>query len=339
VTPHSAGPFNDTYFQRRRRADSNFSLEFIFEDVRKRLQGLVQARVAIATFESNGIWRRAWLCLEALFQQAEVNHVTGDINFVGILMHRRRTIQTVLDCGFLNRTNGPRRAILRLLWLDWPVRRCARVTAISQATKNEILRYVPGCPADKIVVIPVAISPGFQRQDKPFDSVRPRILQIGTAPNKNLPRLIEALRGLPCVLDIVGRQNPDYRIRLEAAGVEHTWRRALTNEAVIQAYRDADLVAFVSTYEGFGMPILEAQATGRPVVTSNRLSMPEVAGNGACLVDPEDVGAIRAAIDRIIGEPAYREELVRAGLQNVKRFDPDVIAHQYLALYADMAGR
>jgi glycosyltransferase involved in cell wall biosynthesis len=332
-------PIEVTYFQRRRRAASNFSLEFIFEDVRRRLAGLVRPRVAVARFESSGVLRRAYLCLEALFRQSEVNHVTGDINFVGILLQRRRTIQTVLDCAYLARTRGVRRAILRLLWLDLPVRRCAYVTAISGATKAEILRNVPGCDPGKIVVIPVAISPGFRLVEKPFEAACPRILQIGTAPNKNLPRLIQALAGLSCQLDVIGRHNPEYQAQLEASGLAWSWRWDLPQEGIVRAYAEADLVAFVSTYEGFGMPILEAQATGRPVVTSNLLSMPEVAGEGACLVDPTDVGAIRAAIERIIQDADYRARLVRAGLENVRRYDPDAIARAYLELYRKVAGR
>jgi glycosyltransferase involved in cell wall biosynthesis len=100
----------------------------------------------------------------------------------------------------------------------------------------------------------------------------------------------------------------------------------------------ADIIALASSYEGFGMPILEGQAVGRPVITSNILSMPEVAGNAACLVDPYDPSSIRQGILKIIQDAAYRDELVRKGFANVKRFDPQVIALQYLDLYKKVAG-
>src|SRR5262249_49098549 len=99
------------------------------------------------------------------------------------------------------------------------------------------------------------------------------------------------------------------------------------------AYHEADVVLFASTYEGFGLPILEAQATGRPVVTSNLHSLPEVAGPAACLVDPFDVASIHAGVLRVLSEPLYRENLISAGFENVKRFTAQKIAAKYAALY------
>jgi glycosyltransferase involved in cell wall biosynthesis len=83
---------------------------------------------------------------------------------------------------------------------------------------------------------------------------------------------------------------------------------------------------------------VEAQAVGRPVVTSTLHSMPEVAGDGASLVDPFDVQAIRAALLRIIEDGEYRDELVRKGLRNVERFRTKYIAEQYAALYREVRG-
>jgi glycosyltransferase involved in cell wall biosynthesis len=102
-------------------------------------------------------------------------------------------------------------------------------------------------------------------------------------------------------------------------------------------YRKADLVSFVSTYEGFGLPIIEAQATGRPVLTSGLHSMPEVAGDGAWFVDPFDVESIRSGFRALLGERTLRERLVAAGLRNVKRFDPRTVARQYSDLYREVA--
>jgi glycosyltransferase involved in cell wall biosynthesis len=93
------------------------------------------------------------------------------------------------------------------------------------------------------------------------------------------------------------------------------------------------MVVFASLYEGFGLPILEAQAVGRPVITSNFGAMREAAGDGALFVDPYSVQEIRAAILRIKNEPALREELVRKGRENVERFRADAIALKYAEIY------
>jgi glycosyltransferase involved in cell wall biosynthesis len=326
-------PIKVTYFQRKPYAVGNYSVEAIFEDVRARLSDYIRPRVAIGSFASRGLWRRLYLCMEAFFRQGDVNHVTGDINFAGIFLSKSRTVQTIHDCVSIARSSGLKRAVLRLFWVAIPVRRCAVVTAVSEATRQEILKLAPDCPPEKIVVVPVAISRRFKPCPKPFDATCPRILQIGTAPNKNIPRLIESLRGLPCRLDVVGGHVPEYEALLRASGIHYTYRWHLSDQDILLAYQESDLVAFVSTYEGFGMPILEGQAVGRPVITSDLLSMPEVAGGAACLVDPFDTRSIRAGLDRVITDHDYREELISRGYRNVLRFDPDAIAMAYLDIY------
>ena len=97
------------------------------------------------------------------------------------------------------------------------------------------------------------------------------------------------------------------------------------------------MVVFASLYEGFGLPILEAQAMGRPVITSNFGAMKEAAGEGALLVDPYSVEAIREAILRITREPALREDLIAKGRENAERFRAEAVAARYGELYRCLA--
>jgi len=325
------------FFLRKPRKVGNYSVEFIFEDVKARLKDEMQAYTFFSTYESAGLFKRLYNCIEASFRQKRVNHVTGDINYLGLMLSKKRTIHTILDCVFLSSTSGIRHKILKLFWLTIPLNRSAYVTAISHATKEEILKYKKNYRPERIVVIPVAISNKFKRKDKPFKKEKPVILQVGAAHNKNIPRLIEALKGINCELHIVGKQNEEYEALLKQANIDYVYQWGLTDEEMIKKYEEADMLAFVSTYEGFGMPILEANAVGRPVVTANILSMPEVAGNAACLVDPYDVAAIRQGITKVINDDDYRNTLIQKGFENIKRFDPALIANEYLALYKRVA--
>jgi glycosyltransferase involved in cell wall biosynthesis len=325
-----------TFFHRKSLPVGHYSLEFIFADVRERLKDRIEARVVTSKYTSSGLCKRLYNVIEAACRQSAVNHVTGDVNYLGLLLGRRNTVQTILDCVHLQTTTGLKHKIIKLFWVTIPVRRARWVTAISTSTKQEILKYIDCDPA-KIVVIPVAISGRFRRRDKPFNKANPRILQLGAAPNKNIPRLIEALQGIPCTLEIIGHHNPEYEALLRQSGIAYSYHSGLSDAEVLEKYFEADIVTLVSTYEGFGMPILEGQATGRPVITSNLYSMPEVAGDAACIVDPFDARAMRAGFRRLIEDDEYRQALVAKGFDNVKRFDPDRIAEQYLALYQDIA--
>jgi glycosyltransferase involved in cell wall biosynthesis len=264
--------------------------------------------------------------------RADIFHVTGDIHYTVLGLPRRRTLLTIHDCIFLYSTKGLKRSILKWLFLTWPVRRCGFITTISQATKDDIVAHT-GCRPDKIVVIPNPVDGSIRYVPAAFNAENPVILFIGATPNKNLDRVAEALKGIRCRLDIIGNP-PEASLRLlGSAGVKYTLRSGLSNEEIAAKYVAADIVLFPSTFEGFGLPIVEGQKAGRPVITSNLSPMKDVAGDGACLVDPYDPDSIRDGVRRLIADAGYREQLVRSGFANVERFAPAVVANQYLNCY------
>lgn len=329
---------NVIFFQRRRRPGANFSLEFIFDDVRSRLKDRIDATLHVAPCLSNGLFRRLWIAINARWNQKQINHVTGDINFVAIALEKSRTVLTIHDCGFLNRSSRIRRWLLHKLWLELPVKFAGIVTTVSHAMKSEFVQklgYDPG----NLRVVHVAVSDRFQRFDHSFCEAKPHILHLGTAPNKNLERVMRALHEIPCKLTVVGVVDKEVQRLATQLNIQLTSHVGLSLEQIIQLYQSCDMLVFASTYEGFGMPIVEAQKTGRPVVTSNVASMPEVAGNGAVLVDPFSVDSIRNGILRVIQDAPLRQQLIEAGFENARRFDGDEIARQYLAIYEELAAK
>jgi glycosyltransferase involved in cell wall biosynthesis len=264
---------------------------------------------------------------------ADIYHITGDIHYISLVLPPNRTILTIHDLIFLRRRSGIRRFALKKLFLDWPLRRIKRVTVVSQAIKEEIINE-SGTQFESIDVIPNPLIDGFVAEpQKPFNTVCPIILHVGTAPNKNLDNLIEAAQGLPCKLKIIGRLGDKIVKSLERHSVAYENSSGLKEEHIVEEYRNADIVSFCSTYEGFGLPIIEAQAMRKPVVTSDLPPMSATAGDGAVLVDPYDIGSIRNGLRRLIDDEEYRQGMVESGIQNVKRFDGKALSGRYAAIY------
>ena len=316
----------------RKRATPG-SIEILFGTIRKYMTNLVDVEVFVPKYESQGLFKRVAIVIESFFNQGDVNHITGDIHFASFLLNKKKTILTVHDCVSVIHSKGLKRAVLKLFWFALPLKRVQYVTVISEKTKDELLSLVD-FPEDRIFVIPDCISDQFKYvEQKKFNKEKPRILQIGTKTNKNLVRVCEALKDISCVLDIVGKLSSEQQEALEQNNIEYEVSINISEEALIQKYIDADIVAFVSTYEGFGMPTLEAQTVGRSVLTSNISPMIEVAGKGACLVDPFSIEEIRRGFLKIINEEDFRNSIIHQGLENVKEYDPSNVANMYAYLY------
>jgi glycosyltransferase involved in cell wall biosynthesis len=264
---------------------------------------------------------------------ADIYHVTGDIHYMVFLLPWHKTVLTVHDVGhFLYGLHGFKRWLYKWLWLAWPMRAACAVTAVSRATEDNIVSHIR-IPRSHVMTIENCHNRLFGHVPRPFNKEYPTILQVGTKPYKNVPRLIAALRGIPCKLVLIGALDQPILQKLAECEIHYENRFNLTREELVQAYIDCDIVSFVSIEEGFGVPIIEAQASGRPLITANIPPMSEVACEGACQVPPLDVGAIRAGILKIIRDDDYRTKIVEAGIHNAARFSPQAISRKYLALY------
>jgi len=315
-----------------------WSIEELFSNIARAFPEWVNSTVATAprgranlgSLVANIFWLRS-------LKDCDLIHQTGDIHYAILGVWRRPVVLTILDLRFLEEAQGLKRFLFWWWWLYLPCLRANRVTVISEFTKARLLALCCVNPG-KVRVIPCCVGPEFTAMPKPWPSDKPRLLQVGTTDNKNLSRLVEACAEIPVQLSILGRITASQREQLDRQGVDYEVFNNLTKDQVVALYAASDLVVFVSTYEGFGIPILEAQAIGRPVLTSNLSPMREVAGDGALLVDPFNKEDIRSGLLRLMGDAGLREEIVAAGFRNVRQYSAAAVAKQYAAVYREVVG-
>jgi glycosyltransferase involved in cell wall biosynthesis len=236
--------------------------------------------------------------------------------------------------------------------------RASRILTVSEASKEDILHYVH-VPPDRITVTYNALDEQFggtpgvgdiELVRERYQLHHPFVLYVGNIkPHKNLVRLIDAFAGLrrdgfpDLTLLIIGDEISKLPALRHAVHTHKLHKHVrflgfLSDHTVAALYRLASLFVFPSLYEGFGLPPLEAMASGTPVVTSNVSSLPEVAGDAAALVDPYDTVDIKEGMKRVLTDAPLRESLVRKGLLRARHFSWETSVAQTLATYREAAG-
>ncbi len=278
--------------------------------------------------------------LKALRQfDADIYHITGAVHYVALGLPKEKTVLTIHDINYFRDVlKGFKKKIYKFIYLSLPISKAKYITTISTETAETLV-------AQKLMAeYPSVISNCYNRSlFKPvyreFNVHQPNILQIGTKGNKNLSRLAEALNGFDCTLTIIGKLTESQKDCLEKFKINYINKYNLSLNEVYQSYIDADILAFVSLSEGFGVPIIEAQAVGRVVITSDLSPMKSTAGKGALLVDPKSVTQIRQAIIKVSSDSKLRESLIAAGTQNVLNYTPEAVAEKYINIYKKILTR
>lgn len=262
-----------------------------------------------------------------------VNHITGAIHYLSLALPRNRTITTVHDVGKLDNQDavGLKRLLFKLLFI-LPLMRNKYIVCVSEFTKNRLLIYLP-VKADRIVVISNPVPEEFKYTPQFFNEEKPVILHVGTGENKNLKRTAEALEGMSIHLRIIGEMDSETKTWLDKHSIEYSNVCNIPDQDMMEEYKKCDIVNFSSLYEGFGMPIIEGQAIGRVVITSNKEPMKSVAGEGAFFVDPTSVDSIRDAYKVVMSDRIKRENVLKYAQVNVEKYKVSRIAQAYLDLY------
>jgi glycosyltransferase involved in cell wall biosynthesis len=231
--------------------------------------------------------------------------------------------------------------------------RSARILTVSEASKRDILKFF-NVPPEKVVVVYNAIDERFSCEPLPEDVARVRarfqldqrfVLYVGNIkPHKNVERLIEAFQALrrrdlhDIKLLIIGDEISSFPALRRAVHRHKLHKHVrflgyLPDETLAILYHLASVFVFPSLYEGFGLPPLEAMASGTPVVTSNVSSLPEIVGDAAILVDPYSVDAIEDGMRRVLTDPILAADMRRKGLLRARQFSWQQSVAKTLAIY------
>lgn len=302
------------------------------------------------------LWHRARLpvTVEMFSGQSDLYHATDFV--LPPVMPGKRTVLTVHDLTFERAPDAAPPQLLRFLRRVVPrsVRRATHLIADSQATAHD-LRALYDAPPERITVIYSGVDARFCPRDAPspaLDTVRrkyalgdtPFMLTVGTLqPRKNHLTLVRAFasvaRRLPDLqLVIAGGKGWMYDdVTAEVARLNLNDRVRfigfVDDDDLPDLYRAAQVFAFPSLYEGFGLPPLEAMACGVPVVASNASSLPEVVGDVGLLVDPLDVDGLAEALTQAVADDAWRAQAIPRGLARARQFTWTRAAEQLLAVY------
>ncbi len=274
--------------------------------------------------------------------------------FVAPLIAPCPTVITVHDLSFMRYPQFFQRSKRLYLRTMTPLasRRAAAIIAGSDFARREIVSVL-GVPLERVHVVPYGLSPRFRplpteevarfrrRQGLPEQF----ILYLGTLePRKNLPRLIRAfarLRMKDVHLVLAGGKGWFYQTVFDEVarlGLQERVHFPGFIPADTQAlwYNAATVFAYLSTYEGFGLPVLESLACGVPAVTSNGTSLPEAAGGGALLISPNDEEAIAEALSRLLRDEDLRRTLRERGLTHAAQFSWAHTAHRTAQIFRDV---
>ncbi len=254
---------------------------------------------------------------------------------------------------------GPYLGPKSLLWMlshRAACMRANRVIAVSECTRDDIVR-IWKIPGDRIVVVPEGVSPGYQPVEGPllekglerYGIKRPYFLYLGGFdPRKNIGNMLLAFkRFLPSDGEVTlvlcgdtGGYEEYLADEIEELGLEDSVLLPgfIDDDDLPALYSGALALVFVSVYEGFGLPLLEAMACGTPVLASDVSSIPGVAGDAALLVDPLDPAAIALGLSVLAGNPDARARLVEKGFERSSGFTWEKAVTSICGLYRDVLG-
>lgn len=314
-----------------RNKSAGFSIEKVTQTIIRGISDKEEHYVPCSTAGIADVIKNMLYCWR-LRNKEQIFHITGDIHYCILPLIGCKTILTIHDTVLMDYLEYSiiKRILVKWMWYKLPLMFADKVVCISETTKHKILAI---SNRKDIVVIHDALDSSFKQSDRKCDLSMPTILMIGTNPNKNLLRTFAALKDINCRLMVIGRLTEEQLNFLKINKINYNNKTNLTDEEIIEEYEKADIVSFISLFEGFGMIVIEANKIGRPVICSDIPVLREVAADAALFVNPIDVEAMKEGFIKLMNNPELCETLVAKGHSNALRFDADKIREQWIKLY------
>lgn len=295
------------------------------------------------------LWTHVRLSAEMLRRRPDVLFVPAHV----VPLVAPCCVVTIHDLGYLSEPDAhpPRQRRMLDLTTRWSARSSTRIIAVSDSTKRDLVDHY-GVVPDKIDVVPLGVSETFSTRSLDettrvriaYDLPETFVLAVGTIqPRKNLEMLTRAMELIPGIQLVVAGK-PGWladRVMAELAEPLRAGRVRLLGYVpsadLAALYAASSCVAFVSRFEGFGLPAIEAMACGAPVVASDRGALPEVVGDAALVVDPDDRNEIAEAIRTVLSDAARAASLREAGLRRAEEFTWRATAEETLRVLREVA--
>lgn len=252
-------------------------------------------------------------------------HITGDCHYLGTFMSKKKVMHTVHDLVLLSQERKLKRLVLELFWYTIPFKRSAKIIAISNSTSESLQYHYNVKP--EVIYNPLIVE---KYQD---DVIRTKsVLQVGTGWNKGLDFVVNALRNSDYLLKILGPLTYEQRRELDKSGINYEHYENVSERELAYLYRSSMFLSFLSSFEGFGLPIIEAQNYGTLVIASDLEVCQEVGGSGAIYIS-RDSGELRLRLDQLYNNPGLRKSVLSKGRENSYRFSESRFIESYMARY------
>ena len=262
-----------------------------------------------------------------------INHIIAPTEAYLLPFIKNKKIITYHDLGTLYSSRNVIYKLLKILFYIKPAEFFSdAVIFVSEFTKNDFFRQVWKKNLNTKVIYN-SYDERLVPNDKSTDEEIPIVLHIGTAKRKNLDTVIKACEGLRIKLLIIGKLSEVQINLLANSKIDYENYYDVDYDFIIESYNRATIVTFPSSYEGFGIPIIEANAMGKVVISTELPVIKEVGGNSVYYISADTDAEIKNAIITLLNDGSLREEYVQRGWKNCRRFKKDVVFEQYRNLY------